>query len=582
MNRPLTEIRIQFKNAILLSTVILLLVGCSQKPALTTSATPSSTDVLFTQPVPLQTEISTSTATPTLIPAEPAQDASAGLIVFSMGDGTHTHLFAYNPYSLPVTRFSANDWDDENPTISPDGTKIAFSSNRDGQWDIYILSLITDTTTRLTQTQTYDGSPVWSPDGQYLVYETLNGDNIDLIIQSTSDASVAPVQLTTGAGDNFDPAWSPDGRYIAFSTNRAGRSQVWLANLQSADNRFTPIASSDTVDYTHPAWSPDGSTLAWCKQDVENHVEVFDHADPTATARDLGLGCSPVWSPDGKAVLATLAEPNEQYLVAYTVADGTLALPLLKIPANIQSMDWKSASLTSSLSNYINLQNLAALAALFEPALSLPASATGRKGVVSLRDVDAPNAYLADTTDETFTALRQAIGHKLGWDFLASLENAYLPISSAPSPGIAENWLFTGRAIAVNTVPLEADWMVVSREDYQGKTYWRLWVKCLDQTGGCGLPMKTSVWNFDARYSGNTQAYEDGGALTTIPTGYWVDFSEFADRFGWERLPAESNWRYYYEGILFNQFVFKQGLTWRQAMLEIYPPEALKTLGFDG
>ena len=105
--------------------------------------------------------------------------------------------------------------------------------------------------------------------------------------------------------------------------------------------------------------------------------------------------------------------------------------------------------------------------------------------------------------DAQLDALRQGIGQVSGWNFLASLENAYLPLTSAGAPSITQNWLYTGRAIAVNTVPLDAGWMAVSREDLEGQTYWRVWVKCLKQDGSCGETVHTPTWDFPARASGD-------------------------------------------------------------------------------
>jgi TolB protein len=56
-----------------------------------------------------------------------------------------------------------------------------------------------------------------------------------------------------------------------------------------------------------------------------------------------------------------------------------------------------------------------------------------------------------------------------------------------------------------------------------------------------------------------------------------VDLTEIARRYGWERLPALVNWRTYYAGARFNQFVMPAGLDWYRAMAEVYPPEALIT-----
>jgi TolB protein len=65
--------------------------------------------------------------------------------------------------------------------------------------------------------------------------------------------------------------------------------------------------------------------------------------------------------------------------------------------------------------------------------------------------------------------------------------------------------------------------------------------------------------------------------MDTIPPGYWVDLTELARRYGWERLPAQDNWQTYFKGTLFNEFALPNGLDWERAMLEIYPPEVLIT-----
>jgi TolB protein len=104
-----------------------------------------------------------------------------------------------------------------------------------------------------------------------------------------------------------------------------------------------------------------------------------------------------------------------------------------------------------------------------------------------------------------------------------------------------------------------------------------VYIKTRYQDGSQGTLLEERSWSFDARYTGDPTAYEHGGQYGTIPPGYWVDFTELASRFGWQRLPALENWRTYYPGARFNQFVIYEGLDWNMAMGEVYPPEALVT-----
>ncbi len=564
-------------------TLLFMLASCSKNqnqtiisPTLTGESSPSQNITLASPTPPIEI-----TPIPTITPQLENSPAlkETGIIIFSMSDGLYTHLFAYNPYNLPPTRLTGYSWDDQDPAISPDGTQIAFTSNRDGNWEIYVLNLRTDSLLRVTNNQTYDGSPAWSPDGQYIIYQTLNGNNLDLVIQSIADPNSVPIQLTAESGNNYSPSWSTDGRQIAFVTDRNGFTQIWLADLQKPDDRYTIITTSSEIVVDHPVWSPDGKTLAWCVKDLIPQIMTASVENPSIT-KTIGTGCSPAWSPDGKTLLAVYDQPNTHYLTGYDSTNSTLTIPMIPFSENINSLDWKGGEATSTLSTFLNLQQLTPPEPLFTSVLSLPQTNSGRKGIVELSNLNVENAYLADSTDESFYALRQALGQKIGWDFLNTLDNAYLPISAPASPGISQNWLFTGRAIAVNSVPLDANWMVVSREDYDGETYWRVWLKCVKQDGSCGVPIQSPIWDFSSRFSGDTTAYENGGKLTNPPDGYWFDFTEFAHRFGWERLPAQNNWRYYLNGALFNVYVFRQGESWQQAMLEIYPPEALKAAGY--
>jgi TolB protein len=116
--------------------------------------------------------------------------------------------------------------------------------------------------------------------------------------------------------------------------------------------------------------------------------------------------------------------------------------------------------------------------------------------------------------------------------------------------------------------------MKVVREDFGDRTYWRIFIKTRYQDGSQGKPMTQVPWNFNARFTGSTTAYEEGGAPeNAIPAGYWIDFTALAIEYGWERQPALLNWRSYYQGARFNVFAITSGLDWEAAMLQIYPPE---------
>ena len=117
-----------------------------------------------------------STSPPSLLTSQPwaTLDASLdqGLILLAMSEGGSSHLFAYHPQGVPFYRLTSGNWDDVAPSVSPDGTRVAFASNRDGFWDLYLLDLTSGETTRLTSSKEYNSAPSWSPDGRWLAYES--------------------------------------------------------------------------------------------------------------------------------------------------------------------------------------------------------------------------------------------------------------------------------------------------------------------------------------------------------------------------------------------------------------------------
>jgi TolB protein len=193
--------------------------------------------------------------------------------------------------------------------------------------------------------------------------------------------------------------------------------------------------------------------------------------------------------------------------------------------------------------------------------------------------VSAPDPRLSDRVDEAFTGLRNAIAQAVGWDFLASLDNAVVPVKAPLPPSLDfESWLRTGRAFDFTRAAAQAGWVEVTREDIGFRTYWRVWVRARIQDGTQGEPLLSTPWNFDARFSKRPQPYDAGGEYYSVmPPGYFVDFTSLAGDFGWTRVPAAANWPSYYLGILYWRFEHRDGLSWLAAMREIYSVQAMAT-----
>jgi TolB protein len=547
---------------------------------------------IFFNPLP-SPSLAPPSATPTLtstsfvvIPTLDLPSSSdQGLIVLGLQEGAYSRLFAYHPESLPLTRLTYGPWDDLMPAISPDGTRLAFSSNRNGYWNLYVMELSSGEVFQITDSQDYEGAPSWSPDGLWLAYESYSVESqggLDIFVRSIEGGD--SIRLTEDPAADYSPSWSSQGRSIAFVSNRSGDPEIWLADLdQAGEDRFLNISQSLQSWESHPAWSPDGSKLAWvANENGYRSLYVWDSSAATESSYIplyIGSGDWPVWSPDANTILSAISAPNQSYLTAYPSDSPGLVLPAMRLPGEITGMSYGKTGLTSPLAPAYQEAVRAEPTPLWLPVLtSLPDIPQGRGHVVPLEDVEAPQPYLHDMVDESFQALRNQIAQVSGWDFLYNLESAYTPLTASLAPGLEEDWLYTGRAFTFTTLPINAGWLAIVREDFGPHTYWRVYVHARFQDGSAGMPMHTPPWDFTARYSGSTGDYERGGALApSVPPGYWIDFTRLAASYGWERVPALSLWGASYSAARFNEFVHSGGLDWHTAMLELYPPEVLIT-----
>ena len=129
------------------------------------------------------------------------------------------------------------------PTFSPDGTRIAFEANRDGEVDIFEVEVATGEVRNLTQDEFFDANPWYSEDGSSLLYNRRIGDHWKIFSVDTSDPS-RKTQLTFGRHNDLQPAYSRDAEKIYFSSDRndEGIFNIYSLDLSSGDlQQFTDV-----------------------------------------------------------------------------------------------------------------------------------------------------------------------------------------------------------------------------------------------------------------------------------------------------------------------------------------------------
>lgn len=136
-------------------------------------------------------------------------------------------------------------------TWSPDGRSIAYMSNRNGDPDIYVMDVGTNTHRRLTFDDGRDWWPAWSPNGKWIAFASNRAGEIDLY---RMDANGENVKRLTNRGGCKRPAWSPDSRWIAFIS----KSALFVMTAEGKGRR--QLAETSSIGC---AWSPDGKEIAF-------------------------------------------------------------------------------------------------------------------------------------------------------------------------------------------------------------------------------------------------------------------------------------------------------------------------------
>lgn len=197
------------------------------------------------------------------------------------------------------TRLTTHPADDYEPAWSPDGTRIAFISERDGNRDIYVMDVDGVDPVNVTDTPNVEEFvPSWSPDGEWIVYRQRPTDAKGDIWKVRADGT-EPTQLTTNVEYDSYPVFSPDGTRIAFVSFRSGYSEIYVMNPDGADiAALTSKNSRPHEGFGSLAWSPDGTRIAFIwNRESQSWVYVMN-ADGSGFTK-LTKGQSVAWSPDG-------------------------------------------------------------------------------------------------------------------------------------------------------------------------------------------------------------------------------------------------------------------------------------------
>ncbi|MQG81287.1 MAG: hypothetical protein FI692_05825 [SAR202 cluster bacterium] len=238
------------------------------------------------------------------------------------------------------------------PVFSPNGLRIAYVSNAEGNNDIYIthsqgqhLGVINY---RYTSDTGSDSLPSWHPGGEHLAFTTNRNGKAEIYLVNVSNNLKGPFIQMTGR-HAYDTEFSPDGTLVAFTSELVsgdGLTDIYIHNVATGEN--TNITNTDMAHIAQHDWSPDGSKLIFRADpdatDTYNssQLEIFtinkDGSNLVQITNNERLDASPKWSKDGTSIYFVSQEDQEKPKIYVMDTDGTNVERVTDYPESVQEI----------------------------------------------------------------------------------------------------------------------------------------------------------------------------------------------------------------------------------------------------
>jgi Tol biopolymer transport system component/tRNA A-37 threonylcarbamoyl transferase component Bud32 len=227
----------------------------------------------------------------------------------------------------PPEQLTTGAGDDVEPTVAPDGGRLAFAV-RGINSDLWRLPVAPTTAwptgapEPAARTTRVESRGAWSPDGRTIAFNSDRLGEMNIWLHGMADS--AERQLTKGPGGDYQPNWSPNGRSIAFFSAREGNADIWAVRV--SDGRLSRLTSDPATD-TNPFYSPDGRRIAFLS-DRGGRSEVWVmQADGSKPRRLTTVGAGGHflrWTRDGSGIVFRAESGTQIQVYRVSVEDGSL------------------------------------------------------------------------------------------------------------------------------------------------------------------------------------------------------------------------------------------------------------------
>jgi TolB protein len=232
---------------------------------------------------------------------------------------------------------------DYEPAWSPDGSHLAFVSNRLGPLKVFSMRADGTEVRQLTQGKEEDDAPAWSPDGSRIAYVSTRDGNPEIYVMRADGTD--PRRLTRDPAADIHPVWSPDGAAILWNSSRnsadpSSPDVFELFTMRPDGSDVRPRTHGGVATYA--SWSPDGSRLLFRQMIGENSeivVAAADGSGPSNLTRHPDFDGWPSWSPDGRQIVFA-RERGEDATILVMNADGSGVHALVELSGRCTNPRW--------------------------------------------------------------------------------------------------------------------------------------------------------------------------------------------------------------------------------------------------
>lgn len=261
------------------------------------------------------------------------------IILFSCKTGRYFQIYAVRPDGHDLRRILHIRRDCRDPHLCSLNNEVVFSMFSEGRWNICRTNLQGTEITQITSGYSNDRRPVWSPDGSKIAFET---DRWGISEIATINADGSDLQrITHNAAVNTHPAWSPDGKELAYVSCRAGFQHICVMQIGNGPGR--PITKRSGF-YVAPSWSPEGDRLVFQGRKYfgrflaiggrKNFFQEFKDGTENASY--------PAWSVSGDKIIFSDSGEDYQRLSLLDPQTGAVEPFPAEIPSQAYDLVWCS------------------------------------------------------------------------------------------------------------------------------------------------------------------------------------------------------------------------------------------------